>query len=259
MTAGEDEPSGPEFWPAVMFIGSAAAAAFLLLEAWREPMIGVLALGLAGSFFLARFVSRQKAKRLFLGGDVEAILARWSGSVAKMPHFETMGPLMTATAFAAYGWVARARSALVEAERGEAWEAALEQRLFLDAILLTFEGDTDAALDRASRLARLPMPTTSPSLVERIGLLRAGVAALARAFAHDLRDGDVNVLIAASDASPLVHWAMRYGAAIALIDTGELTRARALIADAPAWSQESCFLEFHREIDAELGRREPAA
>ncbi len=256
MNAADDEPPQVPIWPKVMFVASALAAALLLRETWQNPVVGVLALALAGSFWLARFVARRRAKQLFLGGNVDAIVARWSGAVSSMPHFETMGPLMAATAFAAYGWVTRARAAMREADRGEAWEAALEQRLFLDTLLYAFEGDSATALDRAARLERLPMPPAAPPLVGRIRLLREGAAALARAFAHAGRTGDTALLVAASEASPLVHWAMRYGAAISAIDAGDVGKARELIALAPKWSEESCFLEFHREIDAELTRRE---
>ncbi len=169
-----------------------------------------------------------------------------------------MAPLMTATAFAAYGWTERARQALREAERGPAWEAALEHRLFLDALLSTFEGDLDTAVEHAERLQRLPIPTVSPSLVERIRVLRGAVLALARAFAHQSLEGDRKLLLDASVASPLVHWAMRYAAAIVAMDSGETTEAAELIERAPDWPTESCFARFHREIGDEIARRRVA-
>jgi len=162
---------------------------------------------------------------------------------------------MAATAFAAYGWTARAREVLLSAERGPAWEAALEHRLFVESLLMTFEGDSEEALVRANTLSKLPMPTAVPFLVERVKVLRRAVAALARAFSHQSESGDFDLLIDAGKHSPLVHWAMRYGAAVLSVDAGELGRARALIAGAPGWPTESCFSAFHREIEVELGRR----
>jgi hypothetical protein len=207
---------------------------------------------------LARWLARRRARRLLRSGDVESILARWASSFDRVPHPETMGPLMTATAFAAYGWIERAREALRGAARGPAWDAALEHRLFLDSLLYTFEGDSDRARATAAELESLPLPSAAPFLVRRVRVLRGAVAALARAFAHTSRDGDRKLLIEASDASPLVHWAMRYGAAIMAIDHDDLTAARALLQGAPEWPAESCFSMFHREISAEVTRREAA-
>jgi hypothetical protein len=258
----EPEDSGTSGAPAgrwiaiAMFVGSAAVAAFALKLAWREPIAGAVGLAIAAGVLLVRWISRRRAQRLFMSGDVSSVLNRWSSALERIPHAETMGPLMTATAFAAYGWVERARAVLQSAERGPAWDAALEHRLFLDALLATFEGDSETALDRADRLARLPMPSAAPALLERIKVLRSAVAALARAFAHDAREGDRKLLIDASAASPLVHWAMRYGAAILAVDADDLAQATTLISGAPEWPSESCFSRFHREILDEVARRQ---
>jgi hypothetical protein len=161
---------------------------------------------------------------------------------------------MTATAFAAYGWVDKARAALATAERGPAWEAAIEHRLFLDALLLTFEGDRDAALDRADRLERLPLPDTAGSALRtRIQMLRRAVGALARAFAHQSLPGDRQLLEAASETSPLVFWAMRYAAAVVAVDQGDLPKVRQLLTGAPNWPKESTFRAIHDEIADRAG------
>jgi hypothetical protein len=163
-----------------------------------------------------------------------------------------MGPLMAATAFAAFGWVKRARGQLARAERGPAWEAALEHRLFLDALLLTFEGDRDGALSQADRLERLPLPSTEPALRDRVRTLRVAVGALCRAFAHQSNPGDGALLERASEASPLVFWAMRYAAAVVAIDEQRFGEAQRLLAGAPAWPAESTFRAFHDEIAKQL-------
>ncbi len=251
-----DAPEESSRWiAAVTFVGTAALAAYALHAAWREPMVGVLGLAVAAAVLVTRWFLRRRTQRLLESGDVDGVLDRWRAAMQRVPHAETMGPLMTATAFAAYGWVERAREVLRAADRGPAWEAALEHRLFLDALLLTFEGDSSAAQDRADRLARLPMPPAAPALIERITVLRGAIGALARAFAHEGKNGDLQLLIAASDASPLVHWAMRYGAAISAVDAGDLGQASTLLAGAPEWPTQSCFSRFHREISDEITRR----
>jgi hypothetical protein len=239
----------------LLFVLSAAAAAGMLRIAWQDPTVGIAVLGLGAGLLGSRWISRRRTDRLLRSGDIEGILGRWSAALARVPHAETMGPLMAATAFAAHGWVERARAVLGAAPRGPAWDAALEHRLFLDALLFTFEGDSGAALDRAGRLARLPMPTSAPLLAGRIRTLRAAVGALARAFSHQGGEADRRLLLEASDTSPLVHWAMRYGAAILAVDANDLAQARALLAGAPEWPDESCFRRFHREILAEIERR----
>ncbi|MBI4950867.1 MAG: hypothetical protein HY908_02460 [Myxococcales bacterium] len=236
------------------FVLSAGAAAAMLRFAWSEPLIAAAGLLAVGVALGVRWVARRRVKRLLQSGDVESVLARWTQALERVPHASTMGPLMAATAFAAYGWVARAREVLRAAERGPAWEAALEHRLFLDTILLTFEGDSDAALAQAERLRQLPMPASLPQLAERVQMLRGAVAALARAFAHRGQVGDRQLLLTACDASPLVHWAMRYAAAVLAVDDGDLGGARALLADAPAWPVESRFRGFHAEIAGEVER-----
>ncbi len=251
------EDSGSSPWkPRLLFVASAATAALVLRLAWEEPLAGVAALAVIVTVVISRWVSRQRVRRLLRSGDIESILQRWSESFSEAPHPETMQPLMKATAFAAYGWVERARDLLQTAARGPAWDAALEHRLFLDALLLTFEGDSEGALDRARALQRLPLPMATPFLIRRVTVLRSAVAALARAFSHQSEQGDRQLLLQASDASPLVHWAMRYGAAVLSVDAGELHRARALVVDAPAWPGESCFSGFHQEITREVDRRE---
>jgi hypothetical protein len=256
MVPSQRPPSPKASWLAkVMFVVSAAVAALALRLAWEEPLAGVVALLAVGVVVAGRYLSRRRTRKMLRSGDVESIISRWSGALRDVPHAETMAPLMTATAFAAHGWVDRAREALRAAERGPAWEAALEHRLFVDTLLLTFEGDNESALERAAELDRLPLPDAGPALVNRVRVLRGAVAALARAFSHRGEDGDRTLLLRASDTSPLVHWAMRYGAAILSVDRGELSHARALLAGAPDWPAESKFHQFHREIADEVRRR----
>jgi hypothetical protein len=236
-----------------MFVGSAGMMAAAIRASFHRP---VLAAGLAGAlvtWLALRLSSQRRARRVLRSGDVASVLARWSPELERVPHQATMAPLMTATAFAAYGWVDEARAALEHAARGPAWEAALEHRLFLDTLLLAFEGDAEAALEKAGRLERLPVPNAGGALQKRVVLLRGAASAFARAFAHRSRGGDAEVLARASRESPLVFWAMRYAAAVAAIDRGDGREARALIATAPAWPEQSSFRAFHREIAERAG------
>jgi len=248
-----DGPREGRLLQTLAFVGSAALAAAGLRFAWYQPLASAAMLGGALTVLGFRWLARRRARRLLHSGDVDSVLERWSPSLARIPHPGTMAPLMTATAFAAYGWVGKARAALACAERGPAWEAALEHRLFLDALLLTFEGDRDGALERAGRLARLPLPSSGRILRARIETLRKAVGALTRAFAHQSEPGDGDLLERASRVSPLVFWAMRYAAAVVAIDRGDPAKVKELLARAPAWPVESAFRAFHDEIAQRAG------
>lgn len=186
-----------------------------------------------------------------MSGDVERVIGTWEGTIARASHASqrsTMAPLLKATAYAAYGWIEPARRALDRATRGPAWDAAVEQRLFIETLLDTFEGDRDAAVRKASVLEQLPMPAAGLLARRRIALLRRGLAALARAFAHSSRGTDARLLAKAAAASPLVHWAMRYAAAVVAVDHGRTRDVPMLLAGAPPWPRESAFEAFHREL-----------
>ena len=247
-----DNPRGPGVPQTLAFAVSAAGAAAILRFTWHRPGIAAAMLGGALVFALSRWLARWRLRRALRSGDVRSVLDRWSPSLDRVPDPATMGPLMTATAFAAYGWVEKARAALASAERGPAWDAALEHRLFLEALLLTFEGDRDGALEQAGRLGRLPLPAAAPLLRDRVRMLRGAVLALARAFAHRSEPGDRALLERASDTSPLVFWAMRYAAAVVAIDEREWESARRLVEGAPSWPTESTFRAFHDEILEQL-------
>lgn len=247
-----EEPRSSRWPQTVAFVASAAVAAGTLRFAWHEPLLAAAGLGGVFVFVASRWVSRRRLRRLLRSGNVQSVLQRWAPSFARIAHPATMAPLMTATAFAAYGWVSQARAAMAAAARGPAWEAALEHRLFLDAILLAFEGDRDAALEQAGRLERLPLPLRGGALRDRVLMLRFAVGALARAFAHQSEQGDRERLEQASEASPLVFWAMRYAAAVIAVDQGDREKAMALLASAPTWPAESIFRAFHDEIVTQL-------
>lgn len=187
-------------------------------------------------------------RKLLISGDVQRILGSWKGSLDKVTYPETMAPLMTATAYAAYGFIDSARHALSRAARGPAWEAAVEQRLFVEALLDVYEGERTRAMTKAEELEQLPIPPAGFWMRRKIARLRRGVGAMARAFAHASRSGDEQVLATAADSSPLVHWAMRYAHAVYLVDNQRKDEARTLLAGAPEWPQESAFRAFHDEL-----------
>jgi hypothetical protein len=193
-------------------------------------------------------LGRWRTRRLLISGDVERVIGAWEGSIGTVPYRETMEPLLRATAYASYGWTEPARRALGRAVRGPAWEAALEQRLFIETLLDTFEGDRQRAIEKANALSAMPMPKGGLIARMRIVQLRKGLAAFARAFAHASRAGDAAALRKAAGASPLVHWAMRYAAAIVAVDGGKKGEAKALLAGAPEWPAQSAFREYHAEL-----------
>lgn len=253
----EQQPSGTaRFLKIVLFVASAGLFAALVRFSLKYPWLGAGAAVLVGGYLTWRWWSTTRVVRMLRRGQVHEIIAHWSDGLDRTPHADTIAPLVTATAFAAFGRVDDARKALASAARGPAWEAAIEHRIFLDALLSTFEGDADHARTQVARLVTLPMPERR-DLADRVGALREAVAALVRAFQHRSVPGDIDRLEQASESSPLVHWAMRYAAAIVAIDSGDRDRAKTLIADAPVWPQESAFRSFHDEI-ASLAIGRPA-
>jgi hypothetical protein len=198
-------------------------------------------------------LARRRMRRLLESGDVKRVLGTWESSIERIMYPETMAPLMAATAYAAYGWVEAGRTALDRAAKGPAWEAALEQRLFVETLLDTFEGQREQAMRKAEALEKMPLPGGGLLARRKIALLRRGLSALARAFAHESRREDERVLKTAASASPLIHWAMRYASAVVAIDHGKGADARALLQGAPEWPRESAFRSFHDELAAKLG------
>jgi hypothetical protein len=193
-------------------------------------------------------LARRRMRQLLLSGDVKKVLGTWQSAIERVMFPETMAPLMAATAYAAYGWVDAARTSLDRAAKGPAWDAAVEQRLFIEALLDTFEGERRRGVEKAEELERLPLPAAGPFARQRVARLRRGVAALARAFAHTSRKADRKTLLSAAASTPLMHWAMRYGAAIVAIDGGQMIEARELLDGAPTWPDESAFRVFDAEL-----------
>jgi hypothetical protein len=214
----------------------------------RDPRTAVPLLALVAIVLAPAMIGRWRMRRLLMSGDVERVIGTWEGSIERIPYSETVAPLLRATAYASYGWIEAARRALSNAVKGPAWEAALEQRLFVETLLDTFEGDRETAMRKAAVLQALPMPSTGLLARRRVALLRRGLAALARAFAHASREGDSELLGRAAGASPLVHWAMRYAKAIVAVDKGRVREVPVLLAGAPEWPAQSAFHEYHEEL-----------
>jgi hypothetical protein len=237
---------------AAKFVLSAALVAVGIRMATREPFSVALAAVLVVLLMVPAFLARRRVREVLRSGDVRSVLSAWSGNIARLPHPETMGPLITAAAFASCGWVEQARTALERSARGPVWDAALEHRLFVETLLDAFEGDREGALVKASRLSSLPMPPAGRFMRGRVRVLRRALGALARAFAHTSTLEDIGILERASEKSPLVHWAMRYAAAVVAIDHGNPGHARKLLETAPDWPDGSAFRAFHQELSGIL-------
>lgn len=242
----------------IPFVASAALVSFAVHLAMRDPMVGAGLGAMAIVVLLPQYLARRRLRRLLVGGNVEAILSAWKGSLARVPHPETMAPLLRATALATHGLVDEARAALAKAARGPAWQAAIEQRLFIEILLGTFEGERDHALERAQLLAALPVPPAGPFVRARIVSLRAAMLAFARAFARKPAPGDLSRLLHASRANPLVFWPMRYAAAVVYIEQGKPQRARQLLQTTPSWPAQSVFRAYDAELRSILGDHAPS-
>jgi hypothetical protein len=229
------------------FVLSALGVSLALHYALRELWIGAVLLVGAVALGVPQLMARERLRRLLCSGDLNAILEAWNDAIDTLPHHRTLGPLIRATALASHGLTERARGVLERAERGLAWENALEHRLFVETLLDAFEGRPARALEKARALRALPLPA-SPWAKSRASVLRSAAGALARAFAHCPEHGDLARLSAAAKHHPLVHWAMRYALAVVHIDQGRREEALALIATAPDWPEGSAFRSFQAEI-----------
>jgi len=229
--------------------GLAVVLAVLSMRLVREDPRYVLVLVLVFvGLTVPAWLARRRMRQVLLSGDIGRILGTWQGSLRRVTYPETMAPLMTATAYAAYGFIEEARGALSRAARGPAWDAAVEQRLMVEALLDAYEGEREQAVTKAEAIEQLPMPEAGFWMRRKIARLRRGVGAMARAFAHASRPEDDAVLREAARSSPLVYWAMRYGRAIVLVDSGKKDEARALLDGAPSWPEASAFRAFHDEL-----------
>src|SRR5690606_24379575 len=158
----------------------------------------------AAALVMSELRVRRRVRRLLASGDVHAVLGVWEAALRRLPDRETLGPLFVATAFAANGMTESARKALSRSARGQAWESAMEQRLFVETLLDAFEGERQRAIERAEEVRRLPLPPAGPFLRGRVILLRRALGALARAFARTSTPDDARLLERAAQASPLV-------------------------------------------------------
>jgi hypothetical protein len=232
---------------------TALCAVMVAHLAWKDPVYLLPFSMLLVAMALPAYLARRRMRRLLLSGDVKSVLGTWSGSAERVMFPETMTPIMAATAYAAYGWLEEARRSLDRAVKGPAWDAALEQRLFIETLLDTFEGEPQAAIEKAEALEKLPTPGAGVLVRMRVRRLRRGLLALARAFAHRAAGGDSKWLRSAARTSPLVHWAMRYASAVIAVDEGDRASAEKLLEGAPEWPRQSAFRSFHDELVAHLG------
>jgi hypothetical protein len=254
MAMPDPRPQRPSLPQALLPLAVAGLAAALAAQmAARDARYWIPLLALLAWLIVPAILARMRVRRLLMSGDVEQLINSWQGSLGPGPHAYTMTPLVRATAYAAYGWTEAARRALNRVKPGPTWDAALEQRMFVEALLDAFEGDRESAMYKAATLETMPMAAAGPLARRRVHLLRRGLAALTRAFAHTSQWGDSGLLAKAAKASPLVYWAMRYAAAIVAVDGGRVRDVAGLLSDAPQWPAESAFREYHDELLTRAG------
>jgi hypothetical protein len=235
---------------ALLLIGSALFAAIAVHLALRSFWFALFLFLGTLVYVGLRIHVRIRAKKLLTSGRPDEVVEAWYDALSTMPHSDTTIPLLRATALAATGMTDPARTALAHAERGSGWQAAEEHRLILETMLNAFDGDRELALEKARALSALPVPQVAPELRGRIALLREAMSALARAFAHTSDSRDLVVLREAASRHALIHWPLRYAAAVVCIDHGQKAEARKLLAGAPSWPEDSSFTAFHEELVA---------
>src|SRR3954470_20616960 len=152
---------------ALWLLSAVVSVGFAVHVGAKSPPAGALLLALFLATQLPSALRHFRLRRVMRSGDLAAVLRAYHPSLARLPHPETLGPLMVAVALAAHGMVERARRALDRAVRGEAWEAALEHRWFVETLREAFEGDREHAVERAESLENLPLPAGSGPLKAR--------------------------------------------------------------------------------------------
>lgn len=223
------------------FVLSALWAAVVIRLVARDVRYLIPIVLVALIWIVPMTIQRRRQRALLLRGDVPAVIEAWNPVIARTPFPETMQPLLVATAYAANGWTEAARDAVRKAQKGQAWDAAREQRLVVQTLLEAFDGDRSRALESSAELSAMPLPPVGVFLRRRIQLLRAGMASFARAFNRIATETDRETLLAAASSSPLLHWAFSYAAAVVAIDEGKPQLARKAIRGAPMWSASSTF------------------
>src|SRR6185436_2285143 len=86
------------------FVLSAALVALVIEMAVHQPLNAALAAVLVVLMMVPSYLARRRVREVLRSGDVRSVLSAWSDNIAKVPHPETMRPLITAAAFASCGW-----------------------------------------------------------------------------------------------------------------------------------------------------------
>ena len=256
LPAPKPNPIRRAFFTYLPFVLSALWTAIIVRLLMKDLRYALPLLIVAGLWVIPLYIQHRRQRAILLRGNVPDVLAAWTPMIERSPHPETVQPILMATAYAANGWSDAAREAMGRARKGLAWEAATEQRLIVEILCESFDGDRTRAMRAGDELTALPLPPVGLFLRRRITALRTGVAALSRAFNRQPLPTDRALLQQAAKASPLFFWAFSYAAAIDAIDEGNGLEAKRLVEGAPRWSPTSVYAEFHREIEHEIARIE---
>ncbi len=229
---------------------SAGLVSFALRIGRDSPFVAAGLVALSMAAFIPTLLVRRRFRRLLASGDPELIAPAWQRVIRNDVAADAEAPraLMSAITYAACGWVEQAREHLAKTTRSAGLDPTGEHRMFVETMLEAFDGDRELAVSMAARIGAMPVPEVGVSLQRKVLALRTSLGALARAFAHVSLPGDLEVLESAAGASPLISWAMRYAAAIALLDRNDPLRALAMLEGAPDWPQQSAFRAFHHEL-----------
>ncbi len=229
----------------VVLLAASVGASPPGLERWAIAGISAMVLVAYFRAWRAQEKLRKWMREARIDNVLESLRAQTSGQDEGVYH------LLSATALAAFGYVDKARHALLQLERSPVVRSALEQRLIAEVLLDVFEGSRENAQRKVSLLEALPVP--QGMIDKKVALLRQGIASFVRAFSHLAEPGDDARLRGAETAIPLISWAMRYARAIVAIDTGRAADVKGLLEGAPVWPPGSAYHEYHTELLSRVG------
>lgn len=236
------------------FIASAAAVAYAIraLVYGRYVLVALMVLLAFATVFVPEVLERMRRRAVYRSGNVRDILH--TALLETDSESENSVTLKRALAFAALGVTGPARLALQSRPRRALSDEEREELLIIEALVEAFDGEHTNATRRVAALELLPLPTGGAE--RRARSVRRCLAAIVRAFDGRSEQDDLEVLVRGPEVLPILYWATRYAAAAVCAQRGARDAVQTLLAEAPAWPEESAFSLLHRDL---LGDLEEAA
>ena len=209
-------------------------------EAWWQPLP---VLGMAVLAMVRRYLRLGRLRLDYSSGDPRRV----SSALAEEWSEGTASRRLRALAMVGLGDFAAARRDLLGPR--DADHDDRELRLSTHIVMLAFEGQPLPALRLCHSLLALPV-FAADGQERRRRARREGIVAIARALCGAADEDDYRALHLAARFEPALHWACRYGAAVACCVKSETNLARKLVEHAPRWPQDSAFCKLHSRIVA---------